>query len=47
MTGLVLILLALWLASEICARDLAGPPPDDPYRADRWRQGEPSAPPDL
>ena len=41
MIGLVLVILALWLACEICARDLAGPKPKDPYRLDRWRNGEP------
>ena len=38
--GLSLLILALWLASEIVARDLASPAPKDPYRLDRWRQGE-------
>ncbi len=38
--GLILLILALWLASEIVARDLSGPAPKDPYRLDRWRQGE-------
>ena len=38
--GLSLLILALWLASEIAARDLASPTPKDPYRLDRWRQGE-------
>ncbi len=33
-------ILALWLASEIAARDLSSPPPKDPYRLDRWRKGE-------
>jgi hypothetical protein len=42
MIGLILLLLALWLACEICGHDLASPPPDDPYRADRWRNGEPT-----
>jgi len=37
MTGLILVLLALWLACEICARDLAQPEPRDPFRLDRWR----------
>ncbi len=38
--GLSLLILALWLASEIVARDLSSPPPRDPYRLDRWRKGE-------
>ncbi len=38
--GLSLLILALWLASEIVARDLSRPPPKDPYRLDRWRKGE-------
>jgi hypothetical protein len=42
MLGLVLVLLALWLACEICGRDLASPPPPDPYRKDRWRNGDPA-----
>jgi hypothetical protein len=40
LTGLALIILALWLACEICARDLAQPEPKDPYRWDRWRKGD-------
>ncbi len=38
--GLCLLILALWLASEIVARDLSSPAPKDPYRLDRWRKGE-------
>ncbi len=38
--GLSLLILALWLASEIVARDLSSPAPKDPYRLDRWREGE-------
>ena len=38
--GLTLLILALWLACEIVARDLSSPAPKDPYRLDRWRQGE-------
>ena len=38
--GLCFLMLALWLASEIVARDLSSPPPKDPYRLDRWRNGE-------
>ena len=38
--GLIFMILALWLASEIAGRDLASPAPDDPYRLDRWRKGE-------
>ncbi len=38
--GLCFLILALWLASEIVARDLSAPPPKDPYRLDRWRKGE-------
>jgi hypothetical protein len=39
MIGLGLVLLALWLACEICLRDLeqARTPPPDPYRLDRWK----------
>lgn len=40
MIGLILVLLALWLACEICTQDLKRPPPPDPYRAERWRDGE-------
>ena len=43
MIGLVLVILSLWLACEICARDYKQPPPPDPYRSDRWRDGEDSA----
>jgi hypothetical protein len=39
-TGLLFVLLALWLACEICGHDLRQPPPPDPYRAERWRDGE-------
>ncbi len=38
--GLCLMILALWLACEIVSRDLANPAPKDPYRLDRWRNGE-------
>ena len=38
--GLCLLILALWLASEIAGRDLSSPAPKDPYRLDRWRKGE-------
>ena len=37
---LSLLILALWLASEIVGRDLSSPAPKDPYRLDRWRKGE-------
>ncbi len=40
MLGLCLLILALWLASEIVGRDLSSVAPDDPYRLDRWRKGE-------
>lgn len=40
MLGLIFLLLALWLAFEICLNDYRRPPPPDPYRADRWRRGE-------
>lgn len=40
MTGLLFVLLALWLACEICGHDLRQPPPPDPYRAERWRDGK-------
>ncbi len=38
--SLCLLILALWLASEIVARDLSSAAPKDPYRLDRWRKGE-------
>ncbi len=38
--SLCLLILALWLASEIAGRDLSAPPAKDPYRLDRWRKGE-------
>ena len=38
--SLCLLILALWLASEIVGRDLSSPPPKDPYRLDSWRKGE-------
>ena len=38
--GLIFMILALWLASEIVGRDLSSPAPEDPYRLDRWRTGE-------
>ena len=38
--GLCLLILALWLASEIADEDLSGPASKDPYRLDRWRTGE-------
>ena len=38
--GFCFLILALWLASELAARDLSGPAPKDPYRLDRWRNGE-------
>ena len=41
MTGLIIMLLALWLACEICAADYNAPRPKDPYKLDRWRNGEP------
>ncbi len=37
---LCLLISALWLASEIVVRDLSSPTPKDPYRLDRWREGE-------
>ncbi len=40
LTSLCLLILALWLASEIAGRDLSSPKPKDPYRLDRWRKGE-------
>ena len=40
LTSLCLLILALWLASEIVAGDLSSPAPKDPYRLDRWRKGE-------
>ena len=38
--SLCLLILALWLASEIVGRDLSSPPPKDPYRLDRWRRSK-------
>ncbi len=38
--GLCLLILALWLASEIVANDLSSPDPNDNYRLERWRKGE-------
>ena len=38
--GLCFLILALWLASEIVGKDLSSPAPKDPYRLDRWRNGE-------
>jgi len=38
--SLCVLILILWLASEIVARDLSSPAPKDPYRLDRWRNGE-------
>ncbi len=40
LSSLCVLILVLWLASEIVARDLSSPAPEDPYRLDRWRQGE-------
>ena len=40
LSSLCVLILALWLASEIVARDLSSPAPEDPYRLDRWRKGE-------
>jgi hypothetical protein len=37
---LSLLISALWLACEIVSRDLASPAPKDPYRLDRWCNGE-------
>ena len=44
MTGLIIMLLALWLACEICACDLAQSEPRDPFRRDRWREGRSATP---
>jgi len=38
--SLGVLILILWLASEIVARDLSSPASKDPYRLDRWRNGE-------
>ena len=38
--GLCLLILALWLTSEIAGRDLSSAAPKDPYRLDRWSRGE-------
>ena len=46
MTGLILVILALWLACEICARDLAQSEPRDPFRLDRWRNDRDRPPQD-
>ena len=40
MLGLCLLILALWLASEIVGGDLSSRAPKDPYRLDLWRNGE-------
>jgi hypothetical protein len=40
LSSLCVLILVLWLASEIVARDLSSPAPEDPYRLDRWRKGE-------
>lgn len=42
MLGLCLVILCLWLACEICGRDLeqARRAPPDPFRLDRWKRGE-------
>ena len=42
MLGLTFVVLALWLACEICGRDVAQSrtPPPDSYRLARWRDGE-------
>jgi len=45
--GLTLLILALWLASEICAHDMRQPRPKDPFRLDRWRRGENEKEPDA
>ena len=38
--SLCLLILALWIASEIVGWDLSSPAPKDPYRMDRWRKEE-------
>ncbi len=38
--SLCVFLLILWLASAIVAKDLSSVAPKDPYRLDRWRNGE-------
>ncbi len=38
--GLCILILGLWLASEIVSRDLSSPVPKGPFRLDRWRKGE-------
>ena len=40
LSSLCVLILVLWLASEIVARDLSSSAPEDPYRLDRWRKGE-------
>ncbi len=40
LNGLSLLILALWLACEIVARDLSSPAPKDHYLLDRWHKGE-------
>lgn len=42
MQALSLFLLAVWLAFEINHMDMSAPPPEDPYRYDRWQKGEKS-----
>jgi len=38
--GFCLLILALWLASEIVARDLSSPAPKDPYRLDHLNRAD-------
>jgi len=40
MKALSLLLLFIWLAFEINHKDMAAPEPDDPYRLERWKNGE-------
>jgi len=40
MRALCLLILFIWLACEINQMDAPAPKPDDPYRLDRWRDGE-------
>ncbi len=40
MQALALFLLLMWLACEINYMDMSAPEPNDPYRLERWRDGE-------
>lgn len=42
MQALSLFLLVMWLACEINGMDMSAPKPNDPYRLDRFHNGEKS-----